>query len=213
MTVESEKELLRKLTERNKIADFAMQVLKMDERRADAFIKVCGDFLTWDGTLKFKTASGQYVAADDEQCTGFFRREFDYLIPPKANEEQGDIPADLIEKAKAGSVTARGQIFRLLHGDKHRSAEGETTAALDKLLATGSTERERDSDGKFKPKKNGNGAEHGGNPFMRLRDASGKINEAAAAEVAQMTKALGTKKVEAIARAANKTITGMPLRQ
>ena len=212
MTTEKEKseaELLRKLTEKNKIADFAMQVLKLDERRAEAFTKVCGDYLRWDGTLQFKTASGTYVAADDDQCTGFFRREFDYLIPPKTNaDQQGDIPADLIEKAKAGSVTAKGQIFRLLHGDKHRSAEGETTAALDKLLATGSTER--DSDGKPKPK---NGADHSGNPFTRLRDSAGKINEAAATEIAQMTRALGTKKVEAIARAAGRTITGLPLRQ
>jgi hypothetical protein len=147
-------ELVRKLTERNKIADFAMQVLKMDERRADAFVKVCGDYLKWDGTLQFKTASGQYVAADDEKCTGFFRREFDYLIPAQTVEEQqADIPPGLIEKAKDGNWTARGQIFNLLFRGK--GSEDETKKQLDALLKGeapkdgGDGERKRDASGKF----------------------------------------------------------------
>jgi hypothetical protein len=147
-------ELLRKLTEKNKIADFAMQILKMDERRADAFIKVCGDYLTWDGTLQFKTASGAYVAADDEQCTGFFRREFDYLIPakPAGEDQQADIPAELVEKART-NITARGQVYSLLY--KGKGSEDETKKQLDVLLKGeapkdgGDGERKRDASGKF----------------------------------------------------------------
>jgi hypothetical protein len=156
MTTDTEKELLRKLTERNKIADFAMQVLGLDERRAEAFGKICGDYLTWDGTLQFKTASGAYVAADDEKCTGFFRREFDYLIPAKTVEEQqADIPPELIEKAKDGNWTARGQIYNLLF--KGKGSEAETQKQLDKLLKGeapkdgGDGERKRDASGKFVP--------------------------------------------------------------
>jgi hypothetical protein len=141
----TDNEVLRKLTEKNKIADFAMQVLKMDERRAEAFTKICGDFLKWDGTLQFKTASGAYVAADDPQSTGFFQREFDYLIPAKTAEEQhADIDPALIELAKDGNWTARGQIFRALH----KGNDAETTAAVAKLLK-GET-REHNTDGTFK---------------------------------------------------------------
>ena len=153
MTTDAEKELVRKLTETNKIADFGMQVLGMDERRAEAFIKVCGDYLKWDGTLQFKTASGAYVAADDEQCTGFFRREFDYLIPakPAGEEQQAIIAPEMIEKART-NMTARGQVFNLLY--KGKGTEVETQAQLDKLLKGG--ERERDANGRF--------VERGGEP-------------------------------------------------
>lgn len=127
-------EVVRKLTERNKIAEFAMTTLGCDERRADAFVKTCGDFFVWDGTLHFKGASGN-VAADDPSCTGFFQREYDFLIPAKAaGVEHGELDADLIEQAKAGNQTARGKLWRELHGDRPRTAEAETTAALDKLL-------------------------------------------------------------------------------
>jgi len=150
MTTDAEKELVRKLTETNKIADFGMQVLGMDERRAEAFIKVCGDYLKWDGTLQFKTASGTYVAADDPQCTGFFQREFDYLIPAKTvGEKQADIPPELIEKARA-NITARGAIYNKLYRGK--GSEAETQAQLDKLLKGG----ERDANGRF--------VERGGEP-------------------------------------------------
>jgi hypothetical protein len=151
MTTDAERELVRKLTETNKIADFGMQVLGMDERRAEAFTKVCGDFLKWDGTLQFKTASGQYVAADDEQCTGFFRREFDYLIPakPAGEDQQADISAELVEKART-NLTARGQVYSKLY--KGKGSEAETQAALDKLLkgeAPKDGDRKRDESGKF----------------------------------------------------------------
>jgi len=151
---EQNKELVRTLTERNKVADYAMQVLGLDERRADAFVKVAGSFLRWDGTLQFKNASGVYVAADDPQAKGFFEREFDYLIPEKKVEgQQADIPSELIERART-NMTARGQVFNLLY--KGKGTEGETQKQLDKLLKDeapkdGDGERKRDASGKFIP--------------------------------------------------------------
>jgi hypothetical protein len=128
-------ETVRRLTEQNKIAEFAMSILKMDERRAEVFRKACADRFVWDGTLKFHGTHGD-VPADDEQCTGFFQREYDFLVPAKEKEgEHGELDANDITLARAGNVTARGRLFRELHGDKPRTAEGETAAALDKLLA------------------------------------------------------------------------------
>ena len=128
-------EVVRKLTEKNKVAEFAMSALKMDERRADVFAKACGDYFTWDGTLKFKGAGGE-VAADDPACKGFFEREYDFLLPtPKAKEQNGaDIPAEMIAAAIT-NMTVRSQVFKKLHGDKPKSAEGDTRADLEKLLA------------------------------------------------------------------------------
>ncbi len=140
-------EVLRKLEQKNKVAQFAMQVLGMDERRAEVFEKACGDRFVWDGTLRFKGASGE-VPADDPQCTGFFQREYDFLVPAKKVE--GEVPTldpDLIEKAKAGNWTAKSQLFRTLHEGKPKGAENETRKQLDKLLA-GETPK-RDESGKF----------------------------------------------------------------
>lgn len=50
-----------------------------------------------------------------------------------------------------------------------------------------------------------------GNPFLHLRDATGKVDEAQAAKVDSLIKKLGTKKAEAIARSVGKSITGLAL--
>ncbi len=100
------------------------------------------------------------------------------------------------------SLQAKGEVFK-----KYGAARAAEVAAQFGNTITGlKAGKTPDS---FKT--NGNGGDHSANPFTRLR-VNGKINEAAAAEVAKMTKALGTKKVEAIARAAGMTITGLPLR-
>ncbi len=184
-------ELVRKLTERNKIADFAMQTLGCDERRADVFVKACGDFFVWDGTLRFKGASGE-VAADDAQCTGFFQREFDFLLPATAaGDHQAALDPDLIAKAKAGNLTARGQLFRDLHGDKPRTQEGETAAALEKLLAGEQTSKPAD---KKLPANNFSGS----NPWAA---ASWNLTEQG-----RLVKALGEVKAAGIAKAAGSFI-------
>jgi hypothetical protein len=50
------------------------------------------------------------------------------------------------------------------------------------------------------------------NPFSKMRNTDGTVNATAAAEVAGMVARLGTKKCEEIARAAGKTLSGLPLR-
>jgi hypothetical protein len=161
-------EALRKMTEKNKIADFAMQTLGMDEIRADVFVKACGDRFVWDGTLRFKGASGE-VPADDPQCTGFFEREYSFLVPAKKSE--GDhgatLDPDLIAKAKAGNLTAKSQLFTALHKGKSRSEEAATVAALDKILAgDNSGETKRDDKGKFIAHDH---ADDANNPFTRAK--------------------------------------------
>jgi hypothetical protein len=151
-TEDHNKEVLRKLEQRNKIAEFAINVLGMDERRAEVFEKACGDRFVWDGTLRFKGASGE-VPADDPQCAGFFRREYDFLVPAEKVEDKVPVlDPNLIEKAKAGNWTAKSQLFRTLHADKPKGSEGETRKQLDQILA-GETpkggERDRDAGGKF----------------------------------------------------------------
>jgi hypothetical protein len=191
MTKEQD-EVLRKITESNKIAEFAMNVLGMDERRAEVFQKACSDRFVWDGTLKFHGASGD-VPADDPQCTGFFQREYDFLVPAKKVE--GDAPTldpDLIAKAKAGHMTAKSQLFRALHEGKPKGAEAETRAALDKLLAGDVPNSDRDAGGKFVPKGTGS------NPW-----AAGSWN---VTEQGRLVKALGEAKAAGIARAAGSFI-------
>lgn len=62
-------------------------------------------------------------------------------------------------------------------------------------------------------KTNGNGHDKGGNPFAKLRNADGTVNKTVEADTGRMITALGRKKCEDIARAAGKTISGLPLRQ
>ena len=191
-TKEHNDEVVRKLTERNKIAEFAMQTLGCDERRADAFVKTCGDFFTWDGTLHFKGASGQ-VAADDPQCTGFFQREYDFLIPAQAaGADHGALDPDLLTKARArADVTAKSLLFRELHGSKTRNEEGATLAALDKLLADTS-----DKPGEKKPADKSAATHTGSNPWAaaswNLTDQGKLVKALGEVKAAQIAKAAGS---------------------
>jgi hypothetical protein len=158
-----ENDALNAITTQNKIAEYAMSVLGMDERRADVFVKSCGDYFEWTGVqLMFKGAGGKTPAIDDPKCKSFFEREFDFLIPPKtAEEKHAAIDPALIESART-NISARGQLFKELHGSKPASAEAETLAELNKLLAKGGDEmskartlnedtgdRKRDDAGRF----------------------------------------------------------------
>jgi hypothetical protein len=180
-------EVLRKLTEKNKIADFGMKVLGMDERRAEVFVAACGDRFIWDGTLRFKGASGE-VPVDDPQCIGFFQREYDFLVPAKSNGDSApDVPAELLEKALAGNQTARAQIHRL-RGDPDVAATDKFLAGERAKGSTGDT-RQRDDKGQFVANDGGN------NPFtatnwnltaqMRLYRSDPKLAE-------RLAKAAGT---------------------
>ena len=59
-------------------------------------------------------------------------------MPAKTDQVNGaTFDAELVARAKSGNITAKGQLFKVMHGDK-RGGEDETAARLDKLLATNS---------------------------------------------------------------------------
>jgi hypothetical protein len=195
-TKEQNDEVIRRLTEQNKIAEFAMIVLGMDERRAEVFKLACGDRFVWDGTLRFKGASGE-VPADDPQCTGFFEREYMgpvFGMTKKSEDKVPTLDPDLIAKAKAGHMTARSILFRELHAGKPKGTENETRKKLDQILAgetpKGDDNRNRDAGGKFAPTAN--------NPWSA---ANWNVTEQG-----RLVKALGKDKAAGIARAAGSHI-------
>lgn len=195
-------ENLRKIAERGKVADFAVRVLKLEPMQADTFVKACADRFVWDGvSLQFKGANGN-VPADDEQSIGFFAREYSFLMPAKqvGSEGHADIDPALLASARAGNVTDKGRVLRILNGDMK---------ALDAVLA----DKGNGHDGSAANRGTGNGADaNSSNPFTRLRDYNGKIVPAVEKQIEGMIRSMGTKKVAAIAAAVNKTITGLPLR-
>jgi hypothetical protein len=66
-----------------------------------------------------------------------------------------------------------------------------------------------------------NGEDKGGNPFNKMRNADGTINEAVSKDIGRMMASfektygpkIARKKIEGMAASAGKTITGLPLRQ
>lgn len=157
-------EIVRKLTEKNKIASFAMQTLGCDERRAEVFVKACADHFVWDGTLRFKGINGE-VPVDDDECTGFFEREYDFLLPPKKEPTELKVPIteELIASALDGNQTSRAQIFKI-RGDQ---TPAETDKFLQgeraKLSADPNGERQRDTSGRFAAKSDNPWSEAGWN--------------------------------------------------
>jgi hypothetical protein len=109
------------------------------------------------------------------------------------------------------NLTAQGAVIR-----KH----GETRAA--EIAASFGVTLYTNKPGKTPEHiKVGGGEDKGGNPFNRLRDASGKVNEAVSADIGRLMAswaktygpAKAREKIESMARSAGKTITGLSLRQ
>ena len=100
------------------------------------------------------------------------------------------------------SITAQGEVLKK-HGPERTA---EIAAQFGTKLGTGKP-------GKIPEGfKHSNGGDHGANPFLKLRSADGTVNKAVEKEIGGMIARLGRKKCEAIARAAGKTISGLPLR-
>jgi hypothetical protein len=100
------------------------------------------------------------------------------------------------------SLTAQGAVIK-----KH----GETRAA--EIAASFGVTLGTNKPGKVPEHiKVENGHDKGGNPFAKLRNADGTVNKTVEADIGRMITALGRKKCEDIARAAGKTISGLPLR-
>jgi hypothetical protein len=101
------------------------------------------------------------------------------------------------------SLQAKGEVFK-----KYGAARAAEIAAQFDNTITGLKAGETPDS--FKT--NGNGGDHSGNPFNKLRNADGTVNKAVEKEIGRMVTVLGKKKCEEIARAAGKTISGLPLR-
>jgi hypothetical protein len=101
------------------------------------------------------------------------------------------------------SITAQGAVLKKYGPER----TAQIAAEFGTKIGTGKPGKTPDS---FKT--NGNGGDHGGNPFNKLRNADGTVNKAVEKEIGRMVTVLGKKKCEDIARAAGKTISGLPLR-
>jgi hypothetical protein len=101
--------------------------------------------------------------------------------------------------AKAGSVQAHGKLFRLLGSKAAYDAWCAANAAKPGKVAGGADDKGGDVDPK--------------NPFVGLRDASGKVDPIKQAIVAAKIKNEGIAVVSALARAAGVTLGGHPLRK
>jgi hypothetical protein len=148
---------------------------------------------------------------DEYRAGRFARNEVDDWID-KSRESKpqrwafgGKEDAELFVRAfgEEPSLTAQGQVV---------AKYGEARAA--EIAAQFATKVGSMKPGKSPEyvKKNGNSSDHSGNPFNKLRNADGTINKSVETEVAGLIKRLGTKKAEAIAAAAGKTLSGLPLR-
>jgi len=184
----------RKAQKREQVLAFAKEQLGLTGKRAKALRKLGSSYfkLDTDG-LKFKGAGDKLVAVDSKQCKEFFAKKFDFLLSPQETTvEAGALdPAD-IALAKSGNLTAKGRVLTALNGDE---------AALKATLAD---------------KGNGGGKvvtppDKSKNPFVGLRDKSGKINPAQMAKVESFIKAAGTKAATAVARSAGLRLDGSPI--
>jgi hypothetical protein len=163
-------EVLRTAEKINRVAEFAMHVLGIEDRYADMFVKSQLDRFDWTGTvLMFNGPNGPTVAVDDPNCAGFFKREYPKLMPTENTEQRGAVNPALVAAAKTGSVTAKGQLFTALHGDRiHTPREdAKTMEELERVLKDSGAQddggRDRDDKGRFEKKNNSSHK----NPFSR----------------------------------------------
>ena len=99
------------------------------------------------------------------------------------------------------SITARGQVLKKYGAER----TAEIAAAFGTTL-TGKAGKVPEG---FK---HTNGGDYSANPFLKLRRADGSVDKQVEKEIGGMIARLGRKKCEDIARAAGKTISGLPLR-
>ena len=157
--------------------------------------------------LAIQNRQRRYVAADDPQAKGFFEREFEFLLPPKsATQDVGQPDPATLASAVAGSVTAKGQLFRQLHGNKPKSAEAETRAAVESLIkaeranAASGGDKEFEEFKQWKASRSNGSANHETNPWAAAgnTDARGRFTDAAIAKQMSFVRAVGPEKAAAV---------------
>jgi hypothetical protein len=185
----------RKAQKREQVLAFAKEQLGLSGKRAKALRKLGAAYfkLDTDG-LKFRGAGDRLVAVDSKQCTDFFAKKFDFLLSPQETTlEAGALDQADIALARAGNLTAKGRVLVALGGNE---------AALKAALADKGTYKTVLADKPLDKSKN---------PFVRLRDKSGKINPAQMAKVESFLKVAGTKAAVSLARSAGVRLDGTPI--
>jgi hypothetical protein len=158
----------------------------------------------WDGAVL--TLQGKAVKEADVRAF-FTSNKLDFLLPAENTPlKKIDVDAALLAAAKAGDWTAEGKLFRILHGDKPKTAAAaaETKAELAALLAGKTADADtapRDDKGRFvaddASNKTPKAKDHKSNPFWRGSwniSAQGKLLRAIGAEkTAAIAASVGSK--------------------
>jgi hypothetical protein len=156
---------------------------------------------SYDGVdLRFN-GSDLAIAEDPNARAHFVGGPFKALFAV-AMEKNGDVDPQLdealITSARAGNLTAKGQLLRALNGD---------AAALDKALADKGKCDDQLANGYDK-----DALDKSKNPFIGLRDPkSGKIVPEKMLKVESLIRAVGTAKSAAIAKSAGLRLDGSPI--
>ena len=136
------------------------------EEQAATAAKAFAEKFTYDGAvLSFQ--GKPVIDARDDVIAHFKENKLDFLLPPpKTEAEQHNVDPALLAEARAGSFTAKGKLFRALHGNKPRSAVAATEAELNALLAGKAAAESAATDDASK-KKNSDATKHKSNPFHK----------------------------------------------
>jgi len=199
-------EAIRKLETKHRTEDYFRKLGASDAAAAVLASSDAAKDFVWDG-VNLKFGKSDLAAVDDAAAKTYFTTgplKALFVAPVTADKGDGDgepqLDPAIVERARAGNMTAKGQILRSLKGD---------AVALDKVLSN-------KGDGDDKTAVNGHGGSS--NPFLKLR-VNGKIDKKVEADIGRMIVAMGHKKVSAIAAAAKTaeaplgmSLTGLPLR-
>jgi hypothetical protein len=206
---------LRGLETDEKISDFAEHILGCSEKQRQAFVHACSKYLEWDGIrLLFKTSGGEKISAHDPRCKGFFKQEFDFLLPREKRvvDDRGALAhhaldPELIERALDGNQTAKSQIATALAGG------GKVDdAQVVELFLKAEAQKRRGERVDVRLPANRKALDYtGDNPFTRLRLPSGAVNKEAELEIAEITKNRGFAETKRLADEAGVNLSGHPL--
>jgi hypothetical protein len=191
----------KKIEKKKQVIAFAKTALGCDKFQAKMVRKFGSKhFKLADDGLAFKGEGGNLVDIRDPQVAKFFQKAFSFLPKTEGTETAVELDAYLITRAKTNQ-TARGELFRKIHGDKPKSEEAASYAAMTKLLAG--------EEAPVAKKTAANGlVEKSKNPFIGLRDKSGQIDPVKMAKVESFIKAAGSKAAAAVARSAGLRLDG-----
>jgi hypothetical protein len=209
---------LHDMDESNKIYEFAETVLGCNDKQADIMSRTMRHKFTWSGVrLLWNGDAGEEktVAVDhvDRIKEYLVRENYDFLLPKPGATVEGfetaAIPGDVLDAALNGSQTAKGKICLLLGGDNQDAA-----ARTELLLKTERAKRDGANGADDANRHGQTQAERrttSTNPFVGLRDKSGKIVPEKMKKVESFIKAAGAKAAAAVAKSAGLRLDGTPI--